>query len=273
MMPSHHLRRARYYGRIYAKLIAVQLRAAVEYRADFWIGVLGAVLTNGIGLVFLSAIFSRIPTIAGWTIWQVAVLYGLTMIAYGVREAAADGVWMLRAQINRGDFDRVLVRPLSPAVQTMTAIASIHGIGNLLLGLTVFVVAARRAGVEWSPWKVLWLIVTIACGVAIVTAISFLANLIGFWEPGTGGSFPFMVANLVEFAKFPLDLYGWGVRFLVTAILPYGFISYYPGLILLDKDTGWRWLGYATPLAAVLIVLVTAWLWRVGLRRYQGVGH
>ncbi len=265
--------RARYYVRIYLRLVGMQLRAAVEYRADFWIGILGAVLMHGSGLVFISVLFAHMPNVAGWTGWQVAMLYGLTMIPTGLREMLADGIWTLRGQINRGEFDRVLVRPLSPAVQTMTSLASIHGSGNFLLGLVVFLVAASRAGIDWSVWKVLWVLVTVGCGLAIVTAMSFIANLMGFWEPGTLSGLPFMIANVVEFAKFPLELYGWAIRFLITFVLPYGFISYYPGLVLLDKQTGWRYLGYATPLATLLIALATAWLWRKGLSRYQGVGH
>lgn len=265
--------RARYYARIYAKLIALQLRATVEYRGDFWIGILGAVLMHGSGLIFISVLFAHMPNVAGWTGWQVATLYGLTMIPTGLREMLADGIWTLRGQINQGQFDRVLVRPLSPAVQTMTSLASIHGSGNVLLGLVVFLIASGRAGIDWSIWKMLWALLTIACGLAIVTAMSFIANLMGFWEPGTLSGLPFMIANVVEFAKFPLELFAWPIRFLITFVLPYGFVSYYPGLVLLDKQTNWRYLGYATPLATILIAFVTAWLWRQGLKRYQGVGH
>ncbi|MBA2276717.1 MAG: ABC-2 family transporter protein [Chloroflexia bacterium] len=267
------LHRLRFYARIYAKLILLQLRAAVEYRADFWIGVVGAVLMNGAGLVFIAAFFSRIPAVAGWSAWEVATLYGLTMIAYGLREMLCDGIWTLRVQINRGEFDRLLVRPLSPALQIVTSLASIHGVGNVLLGLVVFLTATHRLELDWTVAKVLWVLMTVVCGLIMVTAISFLANVIGFWEPGTQSSFPFMVSNVVEFAKFPLELYGWGIRFLVTAVLPYGFVSYYPSLILLDKENPLRWLGYATPLATAAVTFVTAWVWRKGLARYQGVGH
>ena len=265
--------RVRFHVNLYAKLILLQLRTAVEYRADFWIGIVGAVLMNGAALVFLSAFFSRIPAVGGWTVWEVATLYGLTMIAYGLREMLCDGVWTLRAQINLGNFDRVLLRPISPALQLATSLASIHGVGNFLLGLVVFLTAARRLDLDWTVGKILWLLLTVACGLVVVASISLLANIIGFWEPGTQSSFPFMVSNVVEFAKFPLELYGWAIRLIVTAILPYAFVSYYPALILLDKESDWRWLGYLTPLAAAAIALFAAWLWRLGLARYQGVGH
>jgi ABC-2 type transport system permease protein len=147
-----------------------------------------------------------------------------------------------------------------------------HGAGNLLLGLAVLLTAGARVGVDWTVGKALWVVLTIACGLVVI-AISFLANMIHFWEPGGRSSFPFFVANTAEFAKFPLELYGWGLRFLLTALLPFGFVSYYPALILLDKESELRWLGYLTLLAPVILAAVTARLWRAGLGRYQGVGH
>ena len=266
-------RRLRYNVRIYRTLILTQLRTMVEYRGDFWIGIAGAVLMHGAGIVFISAFFSHIPSVGGWSAWEVALLYGLVMVPYGLREMWADGVWTLRAQLNRGEFDRVLVRPLSPALQVSASLASMHGVGNVILGLIVLLTAATRVEIDWTIGKALWMVLTIVCGLVVVIAISFLANMIGFWEPGTQSAFPFFIANMAEFAKFPLDLYGWGLRFLVTALLPFGFISYYPALILLDKESDLRWLGYLTPLAPVILVAVTARLWHAGLGRYQGTGH
>lgn len=266
-------RRLRFYRRIYRTLILTQLRTLVEYRGDFWIGMVGAVLMHGAGLVFISAFFSRITAVGGWSAWEVALLYGLVMVPNGLREMWTDGIWTLRAQLNRGEFDRLLVRPLSPAVQLAASLASMHGVGDVLLGLVVLLTAATRVGVDWTTGKMVWLVLTLACGFVVVVAVAFLANMIDFWEPGTQSSFPFFVANMAEFAKFPLDLYGAGLRLLVTAVRPFGFISYYPALIQLDKESDLRWLGYLTPLAPVVLVAVTARLWRAGLGRYQGTGH
>lgn len=77
--------------RLYAKLQLVQIRAAIEYRGDFWIGILGAMIQQGAGLVFVTALFSQIPEVAGWTVWNIAILYGLTMLPKGLTELFCDG--------------------------------------------------------------------------------------------------------------------------------------------------------------------------------------
>jgi len=259
--------------RLYLKLQYIQLRTVVEYRGDFWIGILGAALMQGAGLIFLSAFFSQIPEINGWKVWEIAVLYGLALTPKGLSELLCDGPWMLRAMVNTGEFDRLLVRPVSPALQAATKIASIHGLGQLTLGIVAIALSASRSGMDWSPWKVLFLIATIASGFVMICAINFLVNMVGFWEPSAQSALPTMYTMLIDFAKFPLEIYSLVIRILVTVIAPFAFLSYFPGLVLLDKETPWRWLGFAFPVATAIVVLITAWLWRKALARYQGVGH
>lgn len=267
--PAH----ARRYARLYLKLQLIQLRTAVEYRADFWIGVLGASLMHGAGLVFVVALFGQINEIAGWSAWEVAILYGLAVTPQGLRELFCDGPWTLRTLLNRGEFDRLLVRPVSPALQVATQLASIHGIGQVALGVTAFWLGASRSELEWTWWKPLFLLGVLVSSTVLVTALGFVVNMIGFWEPSTQSAFPTAYVLLSDFAKFPLDVYNNAIKVLITVVAPYAFVSYFPALVLINKETPWKWLGLASPLVTIIVVLLTSRLWQIGLSRYQGVGH
>ena len=259
--------------RLYAKLQLVQIRATVEYRADFWIGILGAMLQQGAGLVFVSALFSQIPEVAGWTVWNIAILYGLAMLPKGLTELFCDGPWTLRGKVNSGEFDRVLVRPVSPALQSATAIVSIHGFGQVILGIIVLAMGMSRSDIAFQWWTLPYLALIVVSSAVMIGALNFVINMTGFWEPSAQSALPTMLALLIDFAKFPLDIYTMVIRGLVTVVMPYAFVSYFPALLLLNRDTPWRWLGLATPLVTVLVLMFTAWLWGKALNRYQGVGH
>ncbi len=261
------------YVRLYLKLQLMQLRTVVEYRADFWIGIAGAALMHGAGLVLITALFDEIEQIGGWSVWEVAILYGLTLIPAGLRELFCDGPWLLRQLVNSGEFDRLLVRPVSPAMQAATRLASIHGVGQLSLGLGLLLLGSTRSDIAWAPWKVGFLLVSILGSFTLLCAIGFLVNLIGFWEPSAQSAIPTAYASLIDFAKFPLDIYSNVIKVLVTVVAPFAFVSYFPALVLLDRDTPWRWLGFASPVVSLLVVLLTSWLWHKALNRYQGVGH
>jgi ABC-2 type transport system permease protein len=259
--------------RLYFRLQFMQLRSTVEYAADFWIGIVGAVLMQATGLVFITALFSQIPQMAGWTVWNIVLLYGLAMLPKGLTELFCDGPWMLRSKVNTGEFDRVLVRPISPALQSATAIASIHGVGQAVLGGVLIVLGLTRSDTTLHWWTLPFLLVVVLCSAVMIGALNFAINLTGFWEPSAQSAFPTMMALSIDFAKFPLDIYNGIIRTVVTVFIPYAFISYFPALVLLDRDSDWRWLGWCTPLAMLWVVLVTRYLWGKALGRYQGVGH
>ena len=259
--------------RFYFRLQLMQLRTAVEYNSDFWIGIAGAVLAQGSGLVFISALFSQIPEVEGWTVWEIALLYALALIPKGITELLCDGPWALRMLVNSGQFDRLLVRPVPAALQTATQIASIHGLGQFGLGVAVFAMASGRTSLEWTSSRVLFLAMILLSSTVMIAAINYLVNMIAFWEPSTQSAMPTMFSIMIDFAKFPLDIYNVLIRGLITVVIPYAFVTYFPALVLLDKDSPVRWLGYLSPLVTVIVVAVTATLWRLGINRYQGVGH
>lgn len=259
--------------RIYFKLQLMQIRSTIEYAADFWIGIFGAMMLQVSGLVFISALFMQIPEVAGWNVWNILVLYGLATIPTGLRELFCDGFWMLRSRVNTGEFDRVLVRPVSPALQSATALVSVHGFGGITLGTVLLVLGLSRSDAVMYWWTIPYLLVVIISGTVLVSAISMAINLTGFWEPSAQSALPTMLALTIDFAKFPITIYNGVIQTFVTLFIPYAFVSYFPALILLERDSDWRWLGFATPLAAAWVVLVTRFLWGKALSRYQGVGH
>jgi len=259
--------------RIFLRLQLVQLRSALEYRADFWIAAVGAILQQLVSIVFLLTFFGHVSSLGGWSLWQILVLQGLVMAADGIREMFADGVWKLRADVNDGSFDRVLVRPIPPALQQFTALASIHGIGNTSLGLVVLILGLARSGVDWTWWSVPVLVLTILCGTVLTASISFLTNMIAFWEPSAQSAFPTLVALMRDFAKFPLDVYGAGIRIVITVILPYGLISYYPSRLVLGVGDAPGWWVTTPLIAAGASALAASIVWRRGLNHYQGVGN
>lgn len=259
--------------RIYLLLQTVHLRTALTYEADFWIGVVGVALTQSAGIIFVWTIFQHIPTVAGWSLWEVALLYALVVIPRGLVELLCDGVWYLRSLVNRGEFDRLLVRPISPLLQLVTQFSSIHGLGSVLLGSFVLVRSVAALQLDWGMKETLLLAVTLANAVLLMGSINLLTNCVAFWEPATSSSFPFLIQNFCDFAKFPLTLYNHLMQFVLTWLLPFAFVSYYPGLVLLDRAGASPWLAYATPLSGPFMLLVAYTVWRVGIKRYQGTGH
>jgi len=267
------LARAARVARLYGKLQVLHLRAHLEYEADFWIGLVGIALTHGSGFLVVWIVLSRVPSVQGWRLWEVAVLYALAIIPRGLGEIFYNGQWRLRQLVNEGEFDRLLVRPLSPLVQVITQVANIHGFGPVALGGVILARATTELHMVWTPARIAFLGATVVGSTILIGSIHLATNCIVFWDAAATSSFPFLVGNCAEFAKFPTTLYGRLVQFGLTWVLPFAFVSYYPGAILLHKPGASPWLGYAAPLVGPLVAVIAGYVWRRGIARYQGTGH
>jgi ABC-2 type transport system permease protein len=266
------LRQAWFTLRIYFLLQTVHIRTALLYEADFWIGVVGVILTQGTGIVFIWAIFQHIPEIDGWRMWEVALLYALVVIPRGLTELLCDGQWRLRLLVNRGEFDRLLVRPVSPLVQLLTQFSSIHGLGSVALGVIILVQSTAALHLAWGFADGFLLVITLINAVVLMSSINLMTNCIAFWEPSSSSSFPFLIQQLVDFSKFPLTLYNNLIQFILTWVIPFAFVSYYPGLYLLRKDASSAWMAFGTPLSGFIVAMIAYFVWSWGLKRYQGTG-
>jgi ABC-2 type transport system permease protein len=244
----------------------------LEYEADFWIGIMGVLLKQGAGFAIVWMVFQFIPEVQGWSLWEMAFLYALYVIPIGLVELFYDGQWRLPQLVNSGDLDRILLRPISPALQVITQIASVHGLGSIIIGVSILVRSLNGLQLQWDTWQWILLCITFFSSMIIIGSINFLTNCIVFWEPSQNAAFPMFTYNLTEFAKYPSSLYTGWIRAVITWMVPVAFVSYYPSTVLLGKPNSSFWLGYASPLIGPIVLLITWRIWQHCLTRYQGTG-
>jgi|HigsolmetaAR201D_1030396.scaffolds.fasta_scaffold15408_3 ABC-2 type transport system permease protein len=257
--------------RLVVLLLVQQLKARLEYRRDVWLQLLTISLHLVVNLVFVWSLFVRVPTIAGWGFWEVAFLYGLMTVVMGTTQLTCEGAWQLPSLIRKGELDRLLIRPLHPALHVLTLDVSLPGLGSLVLGLLVMLSAARELPLNWQPWMLLYLLVVVVSGTVIMASLNLAAASFSFWSDDLGTSVPFMVNRLGELARFPLTIYPKVLSGLLMWVLPFAFIGFVPLSFLLEEK---HWIvALGAPLAAAVVGVVAQLIFRAGLRRYESVGH
>lgn len=259
--------------RLYLRFQWVHLRTQLEYEADFWLGILGIFLSQVAGLLFVWTLFSRVPSIAGWTLPEAALLYALLLIPRGLVDLLCDGPWRLAQLVSQGDFDRLLLRPAPLLLQVVTRSSQLHGLGHLALGLILLGQATHRLDYHWTLGRVGFLALTLASSVVIVAAISLASNCAAFWDRSGGVATPLFALNLGDAAVVPLSLYPRAVQGLLTWAVPFAFVSYFPACALLGKRVEPAWLAWSGPLAAVAAATAAVLLWRFSVGRYESTGH
>lgn len=257
---------------LYSALLAAGVRAKLNQRADFLIMAGGAMLVQAMGYMFLWIVFRQIPTVAGWTFWELVVVYAMVFITEGCVSLFFEGLWRFNGLLNRGELDLFLVRPVPVVMQVLVHDVGMNGIGNVVLGAIMVAQALVHVDIDWTPLAALIAIVLFASAVLVRGATVLAAAALGFWTGAPQNSAMHVVHQLSSFAQFPLSIYGRGLQALLTFGIPFAFVSYYPAAWLFGKEHI-GWIGLCTPLVAAYAVLCARALFRRGLGRYESAGN
>ena len=104
---------------LYATLIRAQVNAQLQYRTSFAFQTVSQFIITFTDFIMLLMLFHQFPSIAGWTLPEVAFLYGLGGVAFGFSDLLCGGFDNLSKMIRLGTFDRVLTRPVGTFAQVL----------------------------------------------------------------------------------------------------------------------------------------------------------
>jgi ABC-2 type transport system permease protein len=260
---------------LYRRLIGARIRAQMQYRVSFLLMTLVSMVVAGSDLLAILILFNYFGELAGWRVGEVALLYGLAMVAFGLSEMVAAGFDAFPRAIQQGEFDRVLLRPVGILVQVLAADFQLRRLGRAAQGGLPLALALAWTPILWTPLKVLYLPVVLVSGFVMFSALLVLGAVLCFWTVQSIEIINTVTYGGTEMASYPLPIYHDLLQRFFTFVVPLAFVSYFPALYLLERPELQRlpsWLPGATPLAAALLA-VTAWLaWRVGVRHYQSTG-
>ena len=104
-------------AQIYLRYIVISIRGQMQYRASFMMESIGQFAFSGVVFLGIVVLFSRFDNLQGWSLPEVAFLYGLVNMAFAIADAACVGFDHFGTMVRSGDFDRLLLRPRSTALQ------------------------------------------------------------------------------------------------------------------------------------------------------------
>ncbi len=136
--------------RLWGRYLAVSLRAQMQYRVSFLFSALGQFLGTAIEFAGLYALFSRFGNLRDWSLWEVALFYGVVNVSFALADSISTGFDRFGDTVKSGDFDRLLLRPRSTVLQLAGQELALRRVGRLAQGAIVLTVAALSLDLEWS---------------------------------------------------------------------------------------------------------------------------
>lgn len=252
------------------------LRGGLQNRTDTLVVIVMALVFQGTGFAFVWIVLSRFGSLGGWSLGEIAFLYGLRLTVHALAGAVAGPVFSLEWTVRSGDFDRYLVRPVAPLVGFLTQRVEVSILGDLIGGLAIFTAANAAVAIAWSPLAILYLGLAIVGGALVEVAWRVLVGALTF-RVLTSQWLEFLVDSVFStYGNYPLGIFGSALGWVFTFLVPIAFIGYLPSTVILGRTSELTVnpaIAYAAPLVGLAWVLLAARVFANELRHYQSSGH
>ena len=259
---------------LFCKIVKFRFFALIEYPGAYIAGITAQWMSYGIEMLMIFLMVWQFGALAGWLPAEVVFNYALWLMTYAI---AASFTFSLTGTFSQmainGTLDEALVRPMPPLIYLIASNYNLGYISHVTLTTAALIWSIVNLGMVWSALQWVWLVVLIISGAAITGCMMMLCEMPSLRTRSRSPTGVFFW-NIRSFSQYPISIYPRPVQFALTAVLPYGFISFYPVQVLLGKNDGLfaevaKWLS---PAVAILLLYLTWLAWRQITRRYESAG-
>jgi ABC-2 type transport system permease protein len=225
----------------------------------------------------LALVFTRFGNLGGWTLGQVAFLYGLAELSFGIMDLVFSGFdpGNFGLQVRLGRLDQIMLRPLGISLQILGSEFALRRVGKIFVSFLIFATALTLAPVAWSELKIGLAILVVISQVLFFGSLFMIGATITFWTVES-----IEVVNIFTYGgsymiSHPIHIFPDALRRFFTFIIPAAFLNYYPAIYILDipDPTGMpTWVAFLAPAAGLLLFAAASLFWRFGINHYQSTG-
>jgi ABC-2 type transport system permease protein len=243
------------------------------WQAFGWVA--GETLINVSAILGTLMLAGRFTAIGSWSRPELYFLLGFVLLARGIANVfSGRNVLMISRRIGRGQLDHSLLQPV-PLWKALAAegFSPFDLLVTLVLGVGVVVWSAMRLS---TTHHVLWFgefLLNLGASVAVIIAYQYLWGALAFWSPFGAEEVNTSSAAVVgQLSAYPLDGVPRLFSGLLITVVPVGLIGWLPARNLLHGSSGPLSHPLTVPLFAVVLVMLTGLVFRLGLKRYERYG-
>ena len=214
--------------------------------------------------------------INGWNYGQLAMLYGLSVISHALSMIFFVQGWFMGYYVLEGAFDRYLTRPLGVLYQFFFTNINVFGITDLIPGICVFVYGCFKTGFTPGFSNITSIVVMLIGATLIRGGIYILLGTTSFWTRSANDFGQYTQEIFDKTTQYPISMYPESLQFLLTYLIPIGWVSFYPvsGLLGISTTPQTGASGpWITLLVGLAVIGVAGIVFKLGLSKYESAGN
>lgn len=256
--------------RLYIMYVSVIVKSTMQYKLSFVLMLIGRFLVSFTGFLSLAFVFSGFTDIKGYSYSDVLLCFSIVQMSFAFAECLGSSFKVFSGIIRSGEFDRMLIRPRSPIIQVIGTKFELGRLAALATAIVTLVIGIKESQINWGISNVMTMVFMVLGGTILFIALFLLEATFCFFTIEDGGILNMLTYGAQEHCKYPLDIYGKGIKYICTYLIPYTLVQYYPLQYLLGKTERWYYALY--PFGAFLFLGLCYTLWLYGVRNYKSTG-
>lgn len=251
-------------------VVRAQLHASValalQYRLDFVVDGLLAILWMGVTLVPILVVFGARPEVAGWTFPEMLLVLGWFVGLKGFLDGAiSPSLINVVEHVRKGTLDFVLLKPVD--AQLLVSLAKIEParIIDVFGAFAIFAYAFRKMGHHPSLSQVLLAGALLFAALLVLYSIAIIVVSIAFIAVRVDNLL-YLFQSIFDVARWPVSVFRGALAIIFTYFLPLALMTTYPALALLGKLSAGVALGALA--STVGFAAFARFVWRLSIGKY-----
>ncbi|NJD02200.1 MAG: ABC transporter permease [Ruminiclostridium sp.] len=265
-----------YYLEMYLSFIKVRFQELFQDRISFILSTIVMEASYGADFLLIWLIVYKFRTIGVWGPYEIMFLFALNLMSYSVA-----GFFLfhpttrLSSMVRTGRFDEVLTKPLNAFTYLMFRDFNPGYISHIALNIALMIFCIIKLGLSVTLVNVLFLILTIISGALIQGAGFIFTSVPSFWMVQNNFLMETIMYDLKYFIRYPISIYNKFIQIILTFIIPYAFINFYPAQFFLKKNDFLIFhpvFQFLSPVVGILLILGAYRFWLFGISKYESTG-
>lgn len=223
------------------------------------------------------AVYSGRTILNGFTLEEMITYYAVAaMIHYLVMDFAD---WNLHMLIHTGRFVTYMIRPLSHRFFAFSQKVGHRALGFLWEFIPVYLLFSLVFHVRLIPANIIWSLISIFLGFLMTYLINYCIGITGFWLIRAEGVRKMIqtFSMLFRGVFIPLVFFPEIIQ-KILFFLPFQFAAYVPIRVFIGSyelagiNLGNQYIIGIQFIAVVIMYIISELLWRLGIKKFTGVG-